>query len=579
MKLITRDCLKSARKPRPAQSALVGTMASIDKIVREIIGASENIRLQSLMDACTGAVMAAESNSVKSMLARLAGGLTAASATPIYAALQQSAFGNSEKASIIDAIREKTQQPVLVEKLAAHDKQRMAGKCSAANYLTNADWDAILCDAKPWDDETTAMMVVQRFAKGGLTKPNTSFVADMVVVLAHKKWPTGQDASYKLHAFFTKVSAIFNGQSQSDMLPLLREYPDHPRKLPDQHREAMYGSEEPVDVNIEFFDYLKGQVAIRSTNKLLRSGVPTAQLGQPRVPGMASSLNDVRLGNLAMFANKMVLGPMQAAHTGALLSMAQKQSTDNYPFQGKYGRVKVCPPEAESLSDVDDAAPTQLPMRPLPAPPAITRKGSFDSNYGRASASTSGRSTSLSPMSTRSRAPAQSPSPARETDLRDFEPKVANKGSVLGDGLPPASLSEVEEQHKDILSKAAAKDCDKVGANNDADEKKQNDADEKKNAAQKGKNIVMKKPAKRTRSDELTAAPAKLPKGAPLQPDSGGAMWLGARALASASKNGVRVWLDFADVKHEKLVPYHAYASEDEAWAAAMQYVHDHNKC
>ena len=54
---------------------------------------------------------------------------------------------------------------------------------------------------------------------------------------------------------------------------------------------------------------------------------------------------------------------------------------------------------------------------------------------------------------------------------------------------------------------------------------------------------------------------------------------MGGRALASASKNGVRVWLGFVDVSREKMTPDHADESSDQAWVAEMQYVRDHNNC
>ncbi|CAK0867121.1 unnamed protein product, partial [Prorocentrum cordatum] len=281
-------------------------MASFQKILSEINGATNFVTMRSSIagDAADiEKVKLSLASSLSSMVSSVAWQMDSASATQLMHAVQSSCFDNAQKKLIADAIQAKLLGSSPSSGLGAHEKQSWVVANAVLKYSTARDWVVIGDTHMSFNSDVKASVILSRFGRAGLVKPNEPACKQIVTMLAAATWAHNRPTCKELYDHVQNLAKCFKKLPNPPLdLPVIRKWPESPSELPEEVYKALYPDETdpPIVMALDSFSTVMNEVSCRHSNKkAMQLGMVGAGVGidgQCQL-GSADALGKVTVGS------------------------------------------------------------------------------------------------------------------------------------------------------------------------------------------------------------------------------------------------------------------------------------------
>jgi len=502
--------------------------------------------------------------SLASMVRAVAWPMDSGSATQLLQAVQASSFDGGQKKLIADSIQGKLLGSTTSTGLGPQDKQCWVTDTAVLKYFTARDWVVLADSHLPFNSDVKTAVIVSRLGRAGFVKPSPPACADCVTMLAAATWNHHRPTCKEFYDLVQALPKCFKKVPTPALdLPVIREWSDSPRELPEEAYKALYPDETdpPVAMALDNFNYVRDEVSCRSSNKKVRDAIkqaPTLQLQQPQQSTVMGNGSGVPFSLIQFIgaAQSMGLTPGQAMQLGMAGAGVGFDGQASYAPDA-HGKVPFgsWQPQAGHLMLENGAQPGNQRS-------AMPRSS--------VSAALQGMRSSHAPEPLAEREP--EPGPAYVPPLPssgDFATALASEApskrtAGATEEEAKATIEAMQKEHAAILAKARKKEgTDGDGAEDTRGAPDDDTPKRKTGVPTHSRPSAMKRPA---------AALASTPK----MPTSGSVSYKGGKVLPSSSKGGWRAWPDASNVGREKVVPFGV--SKPSSFRQALKMIHDSGK-
>ena len=338
-------------------------MSTAEGVLSQINSCSQFFHSQGplLSDASKQASMGAMA---RSMIAQIAGcaSMSLDQASAINAAITRSAFNDSHKLALADAVNKRCldqQQP---------GAPRGGRRCtqslpSVTSFFTDADWAIFEAQGTV---QLKICTMMDRLTMLGLSNPSEATVKHLAALIACVHCP--ESSADQLHMLVTEIKAASHARKGTiGTLQHLSTYPNGPNELPQELYQSAYAAGPPIDKALPQFGAILARVPLRVTNKALAApGVgPPIRGHQPATQGLhaVAQLLSMLQPNAA-HSQDLPPGFVIARGNAGPSPLRRLDSTSSAPLA-----LAMDTREPSSLALVGAAAPAIAPATPFAQPP------------------------------------------------------------------------------------------------------------------------------------------------------------------------------------------------------------------